>query len=101
MHFFFQVPQDLARAAAAPHARSHKHALNLRALLVDWPESTAPDGLIPLLSDDEISTGSFKFGFVNPTDQETWVQCGNLRIQLAHQDANFLIYRANRNNYHA
>jgi hypothetical protein len=93
------MPQDLARPAAAPHVWPHKHALNLRALVVDWPEPTAPDDLVTLLQDDEISTGLFKFGFVDPANHGARIQCGDLHIQLLHQRAGLFILWAYRENY--
>jgi hypothetical protein len=91
MHFFFQVPQDLAGSAATPHVWPHKHALDLSAPLVDWPEPTAPDGLVPLPCDDEISTGLLKFSFIDTADHRARIQCGDLRIQLLHQRTGLFI----------
>src|SRR5438445_1815539 len=73
-NLFFQVSQDLSGDAATSRARSHKHALDLSALLSDRPERTAAHRVIRCSCDHEISAGLFELGYIDPVDWQSWIQ---------------------------
>jgi hypothetical protein len=101
MSFLFEMPEDAARPAASSHLGAYEHAFDFGTGSVERLEAAAPDGLVSLLSEDEVSTTFFELGLVDSEDHEFGVEGGDFGVQFAHHFESVVIGRANRDNRHA